>query len=128
MDRFSPLRGCSWRGRRTGVRPHRSMKSMREMVEDEQVVRIANCANAQPARMLLLLLLVLLLGAIVSSLDRAPRPAFGYLASCSASCGTSVVRFLAIKDATTTLASIWQSVAPFVPCEFDVGKEEATGS
>jgi len=51
LDRFSPLNGCSWRGRRTGVRPHRSMKSMREMVEDEQVVRIANCANAQPARM-----------------------------------------------------------------------------
>lgn len=37
VDKFSPLNGCSWRGRRTGVRPHRSMKSMREMVDDEQV-------------------------------------------------------------------------------------------
>lgn len=49
MERFSPLKGCSWRGRRTGVRPHLSMKSMREMVEDERVVRIAKWATAQLA-------------------------------------------------------------------------------
>lgn len=44
-ERFSPLKGCSCRGRKTGVKPHLSMKSIREMVDDERVGGICNFAN-----------------------------------------------------------------------------------